>query len=135
MSMKKAAQFKIAPELLRGIDLSNSINGGSSEIENLLKKTEDGYELRVKAPGVAIEDVSIEVVEGIVVVYYLFPVYKQEEGEGERFARVIGNFSLPADADYEQVSASYRAESAVLKIQIPFNGHQREYRSKITIQR
>lgn len=133
--MKKSENNKIAPELLMGIDLSNSFNGGSSEIENWFKATEAGYEFAVKVPGVKVDDLIVEVIQDRVLVYYMFPVYSQEDDNAELFARVIANFSLPSDADYERVAATYLEKSRRLAITMPFNEHKKGYRSKVEIDR
>ncbi len=118
-----------------GIDLSNSINGGSSEIINTAGISEEGYQLMVKVPGVEIDKLNVEVIEDKVLVYYMFPVYNQEQADGKEYARVVGSFSIPADADYEQVSASYLEESKRIMILLPFNEERKRYRSKVTIDR
>mgnify|MGYP002075868934 CR=1 FL=1 len=133
--MKRTEQGKVAPEILMGIDLSNSINGGSSEIINRVELAEAGYQLMVKVPGVDIDKLNVEVIEDKVVVYYLFPVYNQDQDGGKQYARVVGNFAIPADADYEQVSASYMEESKSIMILLPFNEERKRYRSKVTIDR
>lgn len=135
MKMKKAAHTKIAPEVLMGIDLSNSFNGGSSEVENWFESVEDGYEFTVKVPGVDIEKITVEVIQNRIMVYYMFPVYQQLKGDGEKFARLIGNFDIPSDGDYERVSASYEGNGRYLKITMPFNEHQKGYRSRVEIER
>lgn len=133
--MKRTEQGKVAPEILMGIDLSNSVNGGSSEIINRIELAEAGYELTVKVPGVDVDKFNVEVIQDKVLVYYMFPVYSQEQAEGRLYARVIGNFPIPADADYEQVSASYIEESKSIVILLPFNEERKGYRSKVTIDR
>lgn len=135
MKMKRTEQGKVAPGILLGIDLSNSINGGSSEIVNQVELAEAGYQLMVKVPGVDIDKLNVEVIEDKVVVYYMFPVYSQEQADGKLYARVVGSFAIPADADYEQVSASYLEESKSIMILLPFNEERKRYRSKVTIDR
>ena len=135
MKMKRTEQGKVAPEILTGIDLSNSVNGGSSEITNRVELAEAGYQLTVRVPGVDIDDLNIEVIQDKVLVYYMFPVYNQEHADGKLYARVVGNFPIPADADYEQVSASYIEESGSVMILLPFNEERKGYRNKVTIDR
>lgn len=133
--MRKGAQVKIAPEILKGIDLSNSLNGGSSEISNWLEQAENGYEFFVRVPGVEVEKLSVEVVQNRVLVYYMFPLYQQGGDDEQLHARVVGNFSIPADGDYERVSASYEDSEKCLRIEVPFNEQQKGYRSKVEIER
>jgi HSP20 family molecular chaperone IbpA len=133
--MRNSKGGKIASDLLIGIDLSNSLNGGSSEVRTAMTSSEEGYELKVSVPGVDVEKLTVEVVRDRVIVYYMFPVYHQESGSGDQYARVIADYQMPADADYERVSASYTRSHRLLSIVIPFNAHQRGYRSKVEIER
>src|SRR5690606_40849993 len=65
--MKRTDQGKVAPEIWMGIDLSNSLNGGSSHIETHIQPSDVGYEGFIRVPGVDIDEISVEVIQNRVI--------------------------------------------------------------------
>lgn len=133
--MKRTDHVRVAPEILMGIDLSNSLNGGSSLIETQIRASEVGYEGMIRVPGVDIDEISVEVIENRVLVHHPIPVFNQSTGDGKLYTRVVANFRIPSDADYEGVTASYLEDQKCLKVTIPFNEKQKGYRNNIEIER
>jgi HSP20 family protein len=133
--MKRTDQGKVAPEIWMRIDLSNSLNGGSSHIETHIQPSDVGYEGFIRVPGVDIDEISVEVIQNRVIVYHLFPVFDQQSEGAKLYTRVLANFKIPADGDYEGVSATYLEEKKCLKVLIPYNQKQKGYRNTIYIER
>src|SRR4051794_17595521 len=87
-----------------------------------LVETEDTYVLRADLPGVAEEDVSIEVEDNVLTVSGERKAEHEAKGEGYyRVERAFGRFSraltLPEGVDAEAVAASF--DAGVLEVRIP----------------
>ena len=83
--------------------------------------TDDAYEISVELPGVAEEDLSVEVHHGVLTVSGEKRASREESGKNFYFSeRTYGRFSrgfrLPADADADRVQA--RHKDGVLTIRI-----------------
>ena len=86
-----------------------------------LASTDKAYAMHIELPGVAPENVSVKVEEGVLTVS---GEKKEEKAEGERkhvAERVYGSFmrrlSLPDDADADAIKASFK--DGVLTVEIP----------------
>ncbi len=87
-----------------------------------LTSTEKEYAMHVELPGVAPENVSVKVEEGILTVSGEKKEEKKSDDERKHVAeRVYGSFmrklSLPDDADADAIKASFK--DGVLTVQIP----------------
>lgn len=96
-------------------------------------EAEDGTVLQLELPGLAPEQVDIEVVKGVLTISGERP--KQEVGEGRWLCRErsTGSFSrtvaLPEGAKPDAVSASF--DHGVLEVRVPHAAEQRAHRVEI----
>ena len=86
-----------------------------------LASRDKSYAMRVELPGVAPEDVSVKVEEGVLTVS---GEKKEEKIEGEKkhvaervYGRFLRRLSLPGDADADNIRASFK--DGVLTVEIP----------------
>lgn len=87
-----------------------------------ISETDKAYELHVELPGMAREDIHLEVVDGALVVKGEKSVERKEEGRKfHRVERRTGSFErsiqFPSKVDFEQVQASL--QDGVLTIAVP----------------
>ncbi len=83
--------------------------------------TDDAYEICVELPGVADEDIDVEVHDGRLTVTGEKRASREEEGKGFYFSeRVYGTFrrtfKLPDDADAEKIHAVHKDGVLAVKI-------------------
>lgn len=84
--------------------------------------TGDFYEINVELPGVALQDIDIDVHDGILTVQGEKRAEREEKGKTYFFSeRVFGSFQrsfrLPPKVDAEQIAASFR--DGLLTIRVP----------------
>ena len=87
-----------------------------------LSENDESYTISVELPGVAKEDVEVELREGMLVVHGEKRSEREEKRERGRYLeRSYGSFSrsfvVPPDADADRMEASFK--DGVLKIRIP----------------
>ena len=87
-----------------------------------LSENDDHYTITVELPGVAKEDVEVELREGMLIVHGEKRNEREEQRDRGRYLeRSYGSFSrtfvVPPDADAERMDASFK--DGVLKIRIP----------------
>jgi HSP20 family molecular chaperone IbpA len=95
-----------------GIDAAGLGDAGA---HTRLTETEDGYRLLADVPGFEVADIDLTVADGVLA---LSAVRETTEGAALRSRRVDERVTLPADADAESASASYK--NGVLDVVIPF---------------
>lgn len=98
--------------------------------------TDDRYEIEIELPGVALNDIHIEVHEGTMTVRGEKKTEKEEKGKTYFFSeRTFGSFErsfrLPANADADKVSANFK--DGVLSIRIPKAGPPPEKTRRIEV--
>ena len=132
------SSIKIPEEILISIDFANTIHGGMSEITPNVKRSEEGYEMTVKAPGLRADQFEVDVANGRLFVYQLIPIFDQFSENPlvdlKRNTRVLSNFYLPNDADFEQISARYDATARLLRVFMPFNNDLKDLRKHIDVE-
>ena len=129
--------------MLMNIDFINTVNGGMSEPAIQLEKSEDGFEVVVKVPGIEVEDLQLEVVKGKrnstnLKLYHLLPIFSQEsqsEDEEWKTIRFINTFIIPDGVDVENISARYDDTLRHLVLHLPFGDEQGDFRRKVDISR
>jgi HSP20 family protein len=98
--------------------------------------TGEHYEVNVELPGVALEDISIDVHENTMTVHGEKKTEREEKGKTYFFSeRTFGSFQrsfrLPENVDADNVSASFK--DGVLAISIPKEGPPPEKSRRIEI--
>lgn len=109
--------LKISASLLRGIDVLNTINGGTAEPRIHLSDQPGFREIRLAVPGVAVDHCRAEVHNNQLSVYYLLPVPSQ--GVANFVPRVVYNKTIPYFIDTKGIHAQVDGEELVVRL--PFN--------------
>jgi hypothetical protein len=111
----KAKRF-VSDELLTSIDVLNTIYGGVSEHQLVLKKFPDHREVWVKVPGVKENDLKAEIHDNVLKVRYSFLL--QSDNLWVEIPKVVYNKAIPQNVDVEAITAAY--ENDFLVVKLPF---------------
>ena len=118
--------LKFAQELLTGIDVMNTLNGGMSEPVVKVKQYPTHREIRVRIPGVDVENVKIEINNNDLMIYYFTVLLSQDQEL--RFPKVLYNKSIPYFVDSKKITAA--EQDGTFVVRLPFNeladGHHRD---------
>ena len=121
--MKK---LEINKDLLTGIDLMNTVNGGSIEPAVRLSQHKEYRQIEVKAPGIDEERLHVKINNNNLVIFYELVIDTQ--GHALRLPQIVYNKQIPFFIDAANISAQY--VEGVLTVQLPFNelanGYQRD---------
>ena len=130
-------KMKIPQEVLMNIDFINTINGGMSQPTVQIESGADGYLVMVKAPGIAAEELQVEIIKNKLMVYHLLPIFAQDpESNSEyRSIRFISNLTIPNDVDLESIAAHYDDALHHLVIHLPYNQLHQGFHRKVDIER
>ena len=121
--------LNLPEELMRSIDMMNTLNGGTSEPFTQLRKFQTYHEITVRVPGINAEDIKIEINNNQLMVYYLIPIKSQ--GKKLTFPRVLYNKDIPYFVDVHKIVAS--EEHSSLIIHLPFNELANGYHRDISL--
>ena len=128
--MMKERKF-VSNELLASIDVLNTLNGGVSEPQMILKQFQDHREIHLKVPGVNEENLKVEVHNNILSVFYTF--HFQSDNLPIHVPKVVYNKPIPYFVDAARISASY--EDGFLIVTLPYNEMAEGYHRKVSINR
>ena len=118
-------------ELLASIDVLNTLNGGVSDPQMVLKQFQDHREIRLKVPGVNEENLKVEVHNNILSVFYTFNI--QSGDLPIHVPKVVYNKPIPYFVDAARISATY--EDGFLIVTLPYNEMAEGYHRKVSIDR
>lgn len=121
----------IPKSLLAGIDLINTLNGGRAATRVEMQRREQGYEVLVKVPGLSPEGLHIDVREGRLWLYALYPVLAHGQAHQQQLPLVLGNPHIPGDVDLEGITARYDRKS--WRVLLPYNEGIRGFEKNIDI--
>ena len=91
----------IPKELLAGIDFSNTVNGGIAPAEIQAWREENGYKLRLKAPGFDLDKIRIETNKDRFMIFYPIDVL----GGEMQYPYFFVNFPLDPNVDVKNIEA------------------------------
>ncbi len=132
-SMK--SKIEIPQDILASIDFANTVNGGMSETVLNVERSPEGYQITVKAPSLRADDFEVNVLHGRLLVHQFLPLFGQnQDSETARSMRMLGNFYLPNDADFENISARYDQSARLLRVFMPFNDAVKDRRWHIDVE-
>lgn len=101
-------------ELLTSIDVLNTLNGGVSEHQLVLRKFSDHGEVRVKVPGVSENDLKAEVHDNTLRVRYSFLI--QSDNFWVEVPKIVYDKAIPDNVDIEAITASFEDDFLVVKL-------------------
>ena len=79
-------------DLITSIDVLNTVNGGVSEPQLNLIHYEDYREIRLKIPGISLEEIHVEVHNNNLSIFYFHFLRKSVPGAGLRKLSTAGSF-------------------------------------------
>lgn len=109
--------INLPQELMTGIDVVNTLNGGMSEPVVKLKQFSSYREITIRIPGVDIVNIKIEINNNELMIYYFMVLLSQEKEM--KLPKVLYNKSLPYFVDANHITASRKEDSLVVRL--PFN--------------
>lgn len=109
----KAKKF-VSDELLTSIDVLNTLHGGVSEHQLVLKKFPDHREVWVKVPGIKENDLKAEIQDNTLRVRYRFLL--QSDNLWVEVPKVVYNKPIPSNVDVEAITASFEDDYLVVKL-------------------
>jgi len=119
-------KLKITKELLTGIDLMNTLNGGTIEPAVRLSHFAEYRQIEIKAPGIGEEQLHVKINNNNLVIFYEIVI--ETQGRQLPMPQVVYNKQIPFFVDAQNITAHYT--DGVLTVQLPFNelanGFQRD---------
>src|SRR5688500_9788231 len=127
MIRKKEINMENRLDILTSVDVLNTLHGGISEPQLLLKQHEHAREMRVRVPGIDPETIQVEVNNNTLFVYYTLNV--NSAGKDIRLPYTIYNRPLPYFIEISNINSTI--EDKELVITLPFNSLANGYHKKI----
>ena len=113
----KNLELSFPQELITGIDVMNTLNGGLSEPEIKMSSYPTHREIKVRIPGVDVSHVKIEINNNELMIYY-FTVLISRHRE-LKFPKVLYNKGIPYFVDSNNITAA--EDDGALIVRLPFN--------------
>jgi HSP20 family molecular chaperone IbpA len=123
--MKKANYL----DLITSIDVLNTLNGGVSEPQMNLGHFEEYREIRLKVPGISLEDIRVEIHNNNLSIFYLINIVS-----GDKMIplpRFVYNRNVPYYIDISKINA--RLEEEELIVNLPYNRLANGYHKDVRI--
>ena len=117
-------------EILTSIDVLNVMNGGIAEYQLKLKQFPTHREIRVKVPGVKVENVRSEIHNNVLSIFYTTPI--QTDSVLVDVPKVVYNKQIPYFVDAEKISAAFENDFYVVKL--PFNSLAQGYHRSVSLE-
>lgn len=124
-------KLNLPQELVTGIDVMNTLNGGTSEPTLRTKEFPDYQQLTIRIAGVDVENVKIEINDNQLMIYYFIPLISQEKKIN--LPRVVYNKGIPYFVDVANISADEQDDTLVVRL--PFNELANGYHRDITVKK
>jgi HSP20 family molecular chaperone IbpA len=113
-------------DLITGIDILNTLNGGSVESAVKFLKFPEYHQIEVKAPGIREEGLHVKIENNQLIIFYELPIKSQDKLLA--IPRIVYNKQIPFFVDAKNINAQFA--EGTLVVQLPFNeladGYQRE---------
>ncbi|MBT1703194.1 Hsp20/alpha crystallin family protein [Fulvivirgaceae bacterium PWU20] len=116
-------------DLVTSIDVLNTLNGGVSEPQMNLSHYEGYREIRVKVPGIKLEDIHIEVHNNNLSIFYFINIVS--DNKLVQLPRFIYNRSVPYFIDINKINAEIEDEELI--VNLPFNRLANGYHKEIKV--
>ena len=124
--------FHISKEILRKVDIMNTLNGGISKPRVLMLRQDKRYLVKVRMPGVDPEKMRVEVQNDRLFLFHDIAIQSADLlTEKKPIPFNIGYVLIPFDVDIQKINALY--EDHELQITLPFNELAGGYRKNIDI--
>ena len=121
--------LNLPEELITSIDVTNTLNGGTSEPIVKLEKFPAYHQIVFRIPGIDGENIKIEINNNQLMIYYFTPMMSL--GKELKFPKVVYNKSIHYFVDVENISVSQEGKSMVVRL--PFNELADGYHRDLTV--
>jgi HSP20 family molecular chaperone IbpA len=130
--MMRFNDFNISKELLRKVDVLNTLNGGISKPTVHMLRQEKNYLVRVRIPGVDPDKMRVEVQNDKLFLFHDISVENTDlYSDTGLIPFNIGYVLIPFDVNIRKIKALY--EDQELQITLPFNELAGGYQKNINI--
>jgi len=127
--MRYDRDIKTVREILKSVDINNTLNGGRSEPQTSIKKLDNYYLLEAKVPGVEVDQLRVEIIDGKVIIHHPM-AFEQALGD-LTVPQVVAAFPITPKIDHKNITA-HRIENKV-EVIMPFNELADGYNRNIDI--
>lgn len=114
-------------DLLTSIDVLNTLNGGVTEPRLCLEHHEDHREIRLRVPGINLDDIRVELHNNNLSIFYLINIISSDRLIP--LPRFVYNHNVPYYIDVDKINA--RLEEEELIVNLPYNrlanGYHRDW--------
>ena len=116
-------------DLITSIDVLNTVNGGVSEPQLNLVHFEEYREIRLKIPGISVDDIHVEIHNNNLSIFFFINI--QCIDKLVQLPRFVYNRNVPYYIDISKIKA--RVESEALVVNLPFNRLANGYHKEIKV--
>ena len=121
--------LNLPQELITSIDVTNTMNGGTSEPIVQLEHFPTFRRITFRVPAIDGENLKVEINNNQLMIYYFTPIRSQ--GRQIKFPRVLYNKSIPYFVDVDQIVATQGENEWVVRL--PFNELANGYHRDISL--
>lgn len=111
--------------LARTADILNTINGGMTQTTIKIHSGENGWQIKVKIPGVDLENLRLEVLDNHLYIHQMMEI---DQNSPEKAPYVISMIPLVRQINIDAISATF--EDGWTLVELPFDemvdGHERQ---------
>lgn len=116
-------------DLITSIDVLNTVNGGVSEPQLNLIHYEDSREIRLKIPGIKLDEIRVEVHNNNLSIFYFINITCNDKMV--QLPRFVYNRNVPYYIEISKIKA--RLENEELVVSLPFNRLANGYHKEIKV--
>jgi HSP20 family molecular chaperone IbpA len=127
--MKKMNKNFLNYDLITGIDILNTLNGGTVEPTMKFAEFPEYHEIKVKAPGIAEEELHVNIENNQLVIFYELDI--ESQGKSFPVPRIVYNKPIPFFIDTFNINAQYSGNTLI--VQLPFNELANGYHREVPI--
>jgi HSP20 family molecular chaperone IbpA len=122
-------KLNLPQELITGIDVVNTLSGGTSEPDTLKEKFPTYHRITVKVPGINAENIKIEINNNELMIYYFISI--QSQGKDLKYPRMVYKRPIPYYVDITNIAAT--EENNAMIVHMPFNELANGYHRDISL--
>lgn len=116
-------------DLITSIDVLNTMNGGVSEPQLNMVHYEDCREIRLKVPGINVDDIHVEIHNNNLSIFFFINI--QSNDRLIQLPRFVYNKNVPYYIDISKIKAHLDNEELV--VSLPFNRLANGYHKEIKV--
>lgn len=116
-------------DLITSIDVLNTLNGGVSEPQVCLEHYQEYREIRLRVPGISLDDMRVEIHDNNLAIFYLINIVSSDRLIP--LPRFVYNRNVPYYIDINRINA--RLEEEELIVNLPYNRLANGYHKDLRI--